>query len=72
MKINNPPNNIMRTNILFINTAQNIMAKLNGKLNLTKLVVDVIPNTWGVIVFMRLLVNFNLERKIIIYITANK
>ena len=41
MKINNPPNNIMRTNIFFINTDQNIMAKLNVKLNLTELDVDV-------------------------------
>ena len=45
MKINNPPNNIKRTNIFFINKDQNIMAKLNGKLNLTELDVDVIPNT---------------------------
>ena len=29
----------------FINTEQNIMAKLNGKLNLTELDVDVIQNT---------------------------
>ena len=35
LKINNSPNNIMRTNIFFINTDQNIMAKLNWKLNLT-------------------------------------
>ena len=47
MKINNPPNNIMRTNILFINTGQTIMAKLNGKLNFTELDVDVIQNTRG-------------------------
>ena len=47
MKINNPPNNIKRTNIFFINKDQNIMAKLNGKLNLTELDVDVIPNTGG-------------------------
>ena len=37
----------MRTNLFFINTDQNIMAKLNGKLNLTKLDVDVIQNTRG-------------------------
>ena len=37
----------MRTNILFINTNQNIMAKLNGKLNLTELDVDIIQNTGG-------------------------
>ena len=37
----------MRTNIFFINTEQNIMAKLNGKLNLTELDVDVIQNTGG-------------------------
>ena len=47
VKINNPPNSIMRTNIFFINTEQNIMAKLNGKLNLTELDVDVIQNTRG-------------------------
>ena len=47
MKINNPPYNIMRTNIFFINSDQNIMAKLNGKLNLTELDVDVIQNTGG-------------------------
>ena len=35
----------MRTNILFINTDQNIMAKLNEKLNLTELDVDVKQNT---------------------------
>ena len=37
----------MRTNIFFINTEQNIMAKLNGKLYLTELEVDVIQNTEG-------------------------
>ena len=42
LKLNNPLNNIMRINIIFINTYQNIMAKLNGKLNLTELDVDVI------------------------------
>ena len=62
----------MRTNIFFINADQNIMSKLNGKLNLTELDVDIIQNTGGVIAFIRLLVNFILERKIIIYITANK
>ena len=34
------------------------MAKLNGKLNLTELDVDVIQNTGGVIVFISLLVSF--------------
>ena len=66
----------MRTNIFFINADQNIMSKLNGKLNLTELDVDIICwyNTkyCGVIVFIRLLVNYIFERKIIIYITANK
>ena len=47
LKINNPPNSIMRTNLFFINTEQNIMKKLNGKLNLTELDVDVIQNTGG-------------------------
>ena len=32
----------MRINIFFINADQNIMAKLNGKLNLTELDVDII------------------------------
>ena len=45
LKINNPPNHLMRKNIFFINTDQNIMAKLNGKLNLTELDVDVVQNT---------------------------
>ena len=58
LKINNPPNHLMRKNIFFINTDQNIMAKLNGKLNLTELDVDVVQNTGVVIVFIRLLVNF--------------
>ena len=47
LKINNPPIHLMRKNIFFINTAQNIMAKLNGKLNLTELDVDVVQNTGG-------------------------
>ena len=47
LKINNPPNHLMRKNIFFINTDQNIMAKLNGKLNLTELDVDVVQNTGG-------------------------
>ena len=47
LKINNPPNSIMRTNLFFINTEQNIMKKLNGKLNLTELDVDIIQNTEG-------------------------
>ena len=47
LKINNPPNHLMRKNIFFINTAQYIMEKLNGKLNLTELDVDAIQNTGG-------------------------
>ena len=41
VKINNPPNSIMRTNIFFINMEQNIMAKLNGKLNLYFCTLDI-------------------------------
>ena len=58
LKINNPPNSIMRTNLFFINTEQNIMKKLNGKLNLTELDVDVIQNTGGGNCFYSLLVSF--------------
>ena len=37
----------MRTNKFFINTNQNIMTKLNWKLNLTEIDVDVIQNSGG-------------------------
>ena len=63
MKINNPPYNIMRTNILFINSDQNIMAKLNGKLNLTELDVDIIQNTGGGNCFYKAISQFYLGKE---------
>ena len=51
----------MRTNIYFIKTEQNIMAKLNGKLNLTELDADIIQNTDGDNCFYRPISQFYLD-----------
>ena len=61
----------MRTNIYFINTEQNIISKLNGKLNLTELDVDVIQNTSRGNCFYKSISQF-LILKNIIYFTVNK
>ena len=63
VKINIPPNSIMRKNIFFINIEQNIMTKLNGKLNLTELDVDIIQNTGGGNCFYKAISQFYLGKE---------
>ena len=61
LNINDPPNNIKRANIFFINTEPNLMAKLNGKLDLGESDVDVIQNSGAGNCFYKSISQFYLE-----------
>ena len=70
--IKDPPNSKVRTDIYFINKDINLMAKINGKQNLTEADIEICPNSGGGNCFYKAISQFFSILKITIYFIEKK